>query len=316
VFAGLLLTALWLAVRPCAAALSAADALQAADQADAALQRQLEPDLNDVSLEEMGSWEASRLLRFVAREQSHAALATLRARARDEGNADADVARLALMVWARANDAGPALALFAKLLSTAAGPQAAGLRRHQVAWVDLPTWVSWQNRPLRRASDQRFGHFVNLDSRLIQAFQAAIELDPQDAWSWVMLARLQDQRADLGFFERGQASIVARDVAAVAWLHQMARWMAGHGQRGKALALWQYTVDVLAEGRADPQVHRWSTHALLTQGAAHLQMNQIEPVRALFAQALQAREARVTADRPYGSDLPWDNSDYSLSKKE
>ena len=74
-FAGLLLAALWLAVRPCAAALSAAYARQAADQADAALQRQLEPDLNDVSLEEMGSWEASRLLRFVAREQSHAALA-------------------------------------------------------------------------------------------------------------------------------------------------------------------------------------------------------------------------------------------------
>ena len=276
-----------------ATAASLQSALEASDQAEAAIRTDLHPPPQRLNLAEMGQWEYAFFYRQLAQERARQALDALRQMARN--SADADTARRALVVLGKSGSTQLANELFAARAAAATGAQAAAFRRHGVALADFPRWVRWRTHPGWRAMDEPAADGPLIEPRLLQTYRTVVALDPQDAWSWVTLAWLEGQRAHPDLFKKSEPAMYPNSPAAPAWIEQFVLWLAGRGQTQAALKLCQDAVNEFAKGRMDPELNLAWTHAMIIQGGLYLQMGQLAPARALFQRALEERQARVRA---------------------
>ena len=176
---------------PAVAAAEQAELVRLAERAKAAFRRRMEPPPIQISIVDIFTRDRTAIVRDYARDSYEAAVDALLAEARIPERARSVKAALRQLV--NTGDAGLAEAIFKEMLERKAGEgdhakrEAAAAARHSVALVELPAALA----PVIKRPGEALP-LPPLGQKAVPAYARAAELDPDDPWTWIVLAGESD----------------------------------------------------------------------------------------------------------------------------
>ncbi|MGZ9053264.1 MAG: tetratricopeptide repeat protein, partial [Rhodoplanes sp.] len=174
-----------------------AELVRLGEQAKAAFRRRMEPPPIQITVVDIMLRDQTAIIRDRARESYDAAVDALVAEARESGRAGSVKAALRQLV--DTGRAERAEAIFKEMLDrkVAVGSQArleaAAAARHEVALIELPAALA---PVINLPSEAR--PLPPLGEKAEPAYTRAADLDPDDPWTWVVLAWLTDKTEIFG----------------------------------------------------------------------------------------------------------------------
>ena len=191
---------------PAVAAAEHAELLRVAERAKAAFRRRMEPPPIQITIVDIFTRDRTAIVRDYARDSYEAAVDALLAEARTPERARGVKAALRQLV--NTGDAGLAEAIFKEMLERKAAEgdhakrEAAAAARHSVALVELPAALA----PAIKLPGEALP-LPPLGQKAVPAYARAAELDPDDPWTWIVLAGEADPPETFDFIRNAEKTV-------------------------------------------------------------------------------------------------------------
>jgi tetratricopeptide (TPR) repeat protein len=268
--------------------------------AKAAFRDRMEPPIQNLNLANLAAIDRDFFsgLRSYVRANFDAAIDALAAEATDLRRALA--VEHALRIFVEAGQASGADALFAEMVQTATtGAPAAAALRHSVALVELPVALARLIKPPAEPMPLP-GH----GEKALPAYRRAAALDAGDAWTWIVLALLENDGAqsETAILNAQRAAAAADDWRAAAFSKQLyglgvlePRGRAVEADRAYSEAVTLARLKTAASP-SDAAARRELARSLVWLGAAQAKRGRAVDARAAYEEALSIRKTLAASD--------------------